>query len=208
MPLRHSPRLTAPPCDGACRCTRLDLDVQGNIDDATSTSTAASDEPHRDAPGSSETVNDAVCRILEENAKYNDDGTVSQHGWFKATFSTLNATAAANFVRDLLDGTRIAAPYPEDPDEFAREGCTHFAQWTWWNLTLADGSRQTFMLHFVESGDTTGRDGIDPNAFTRAALDRRNVSARLFDTFMYNSLVLQLESLDFIKGRLDEVRRA
>ena len=55
-----------------------------------------------------------LCRGLDVNAVYNDDGTVAQHGWFKATFNTLNATAAADFVCELFDGKRIAAPYPED----------------------------------------------------------------------------------------------
>ena len=63
------------------------------------------------------------------------------------------------------------------------------------------------MMHFVESETTTQRmDGTDANAFTRRVLASRKEG--VFDTWMYNSLVLQLASIGPAKKKLNELGRA
>ena len=75
-------------------------------------------------------LNDDLCRDTALNDDYIKKGYVCEAGWYKSTFTSLDATADATLVADLFDGQRIPAPYQEpwNKTAFLAQGCSHFAQ--------------------------------------------------------------------------------
>jgi hypothetical protein len=148
--------------------------------------------------------NPDLCRDKSINRYYNQAGYFPHDGWFKSTFLTLNASASFSFVHHLLDAEYIESTYPENRTAWHDQKCTHYTRWAYWNLTLVDGSNKPYMMHFVESSHSVNRThSIDPNEFIRKVLASRALNNGLFDTWLYNSVVLEVDDISHYREKLD-----
>lgn len=149
------------------------------------------------------------CRNGPLNDLYNEVGWLGT-GWFKATFSTFAPLEAENLTIAVIGGEHVQSAYPENRHLWDDLGCSHFTRWVLYNLTLPSGAHEHFMIHFVESNSTMDESmdvsgSIDPHDFSRQVLAQRQLGAGVFDSWLYNSIVLQVADLTPHKHALDRL---
>lgn len=150
------------------------------------------------------------CRMPAVDQKY-DEENLYRGGWFKSTQLTYDPVGAAAFAVELLNFTEMQSPYPETPEQMADTGCTSVARETRWALTWVESNATThpFWLHFVNSNSTATEKGqLQPTTFMRDIVSRRRRTADVFDVWMYNSLVIAVDSLVPYKTKLRESARS
>lgn len=111
--------------------------------------------------------------------------------WFKATTATSDPAAAKSFVMKYLGARSVTSPYINtgQPD-------SHYAEWVAFdnpNLAYEAGQPDPFMMHFVLSypgKHFTSGGQVTTSALSEAIAQGRNLSANVFDTYMYNALTL------------------
>jgi len=105
--------------------------------------------------------------------------------WQKSTFSTADLNAAADFAQTILGAVEISSALPPT----LPSGCP-CARW----FILED---VPFALHFVNYGANRTSQGVmSTGRFVDLVESLRDLNAGVFDSYMYNSLVLNVSSLD------------
>jgi len=121
-------------------------------------------------------------------------GSGDMHGWWKSTFFAADPEAAASFAVTILGALRIDAPYESNTDVLPT--CT---AGTWVRLP---GTPSEFQLHFVRLSTLYQKFPGEMDAYTQQVRSLRNLSAGTLDHNMYNTLMLDVHSLDPFVQRL------
>mmetsp|Transcript_9950 Transcript_9950/g.31585 ORF Transcript_9950/g.31585 Transcript_9950/m.31585 type:complete len:446 (-) Transcript_9950:19-1356(-) len=122
------------------------------------------------------------------------DSSEKGNGWWKATFGAPDPVAAADWAVKNLGAIKVRGPYPDPPVK----DCV-FVQW----VVLPDGISNNpfgrpsgFMMHFVQEPRKWEGGNVTVKAFAEMQESVRDLEAGIFDSFMYNSLILWADSLD------------
>jgi len=120
-------------------------------------------------------------------------GTVQP--WFKTTFMAAMPGMGGGWAKDILGAVDFKAPYPWPPVP----GCTE-AVWVIF-------PEYSYMMHFVLSNEFQTSSELESSkgtvqAFTDDVKSFRQLGAGVFDHFMLNNLIMQLDSLDPLILRL------
>jgi len=132
------------------------------------------------------------CRIF--------GGTGVNAGWWKSTLVAANPEAAALFAVAVLGASLVDSAYEyigHVPPE-----CTAAA---WVRLPGLSPGPGNFELHFVRASELYQKFPGEINAYTQQVRSLRNLTAGTFDAFMYNSLMLHVDSLDPFVQRLQKL---
>jgi len=108
-------------------------------------------------------------------------------GWFKATTSSSDPTAAAEFAARYIGGVRLPSPYEQQPPPPGG----HYAQWV---LFLPTPTDDPFWLHFVYTPDSTATD-INPYVLSEEVAAGRRLALNAFDRYLYNSIRFHVPTL-------------
>lgn len=128
-------------------------------------------------------VPEDVPSVYYDDCRGDDNPPDYTPPWWKSTFVAANPAVAADFAANVLGASRLQCPYTLD----APVNCTS-ASWV-----ELPGTK--FQLHFVRASGFQRYPG-EIDAYTQQVRSIRNITAGVFDRFMYNSLVLGVGSLD------------